>query len=464
MIQLGFYGAAGEVTGSCYLLSTDRARVMIDCGMHQGELQANQHNHRLPPIDPAKIDAIVLTHAHLDHCGRLPMLAHRGLRGPVYCTTATAEIAEIVLRDSAALQMEDCDRFNRKLRRADQPPATPLYDDQDVARLLQRLSPIGYDQPRDIADGIRIRFINSGHILGAASVHMTVRDGGRTVTIVFSGDIGVAGSPILRDPVTPTPADVAIMESTYGDRDHRPLPQTRDELLQILQAAQTAGAKVIIPAFAIGRTQDMTFYIGEFLRAGKLQPLETYVDSPMACSVSHLYEIHKEGFNSRATELMSQHDSPLEFPGFACIRSVDESKRLNQATGFLIIIAASGMCTGGRILHHLLHHLGDPTAHVVITGYQGSQSLGRQLVDGARNVMILGQQVSVRASIHTLGGFSAHAGQSGLLAWAAPFQQSKPRMFLTHGENGPRKAMHDQLRSRFGLDSAMPEYGEVVSL
>jgi metallo-beta-lactamase family protein len=464
MIQLGFYGAAGEVTGSCYLLTTDRARVMIDCGMHQGEPEAGEHNHRMPPIDLAGINAVVLTHAHLDHCGRLPMLMPRGFRGRVYCTTATKDVTEIVLRDSAGIQMEDCDRFNRNLRRGAEPCLAPLYDDRDVEHLLKQLSPIAYDQPQTVADGVTIRFINSGHILGAASVLMTVNDGQRTVTIAFSGDIGVAGSPILHDPVTPAPADVVLLESTYGDRDHRPLPETRDELLSILQRAQAAGAKVIIPSFAVGRTQELIFHIGEFLRAGKLSPLQAYVDSPMASSLSRLYATHQDGYNARAAEMLANQQSPLDFPGLTFIRSVEESKRLNQATGFLIIISASGMCTGGRILHHLRHNLGNPKTQVVIVGYQGAQTLGRQLVEGAKSVMIFREPVAVRASIHTLGGFSAHAGQSGLLAWATPFQNGKPRIFLTHGENGPRAALRDQLKLRLGLESSLPRYGEIATL
>jgi metallo-beta-lactamase family protein len=464
MIQLGFFGAAGEVTGSCYVLTTDHARVMIDMGLHQGEREADEHNHRMPAVDPAKLDAVVLTHAHLDHCGRLPLLVKRGFRGPVHCTGATADLANVILRDSAAIQMEDCTRFNTHLRRGAEPCWAPLYDDRDVEQLLPRMTVMGYDQVKTIADGITIKFINSGHILGAASVQMVVNDGNRAVTIVFSGDVGVSGSPILCDPITPLPADVVLLESTYGDRDHRPLLQTRDELLAILQRAQMVGAKVLIPAFAVGRTQDLIFYIGEFLRAGQLGNLNAYVDSPMASSISDLYARHHEGYDAQANELLANHLSPLNFPGLTYIRTVEESKRLNDAKGFMIIISASGMCAGGRILHHLYHNLSNPRTQVIIVGYQGRGTLGRHLVDGARAVTIFREDVPVRASVHTLGGFSAHAGQSGLLNWAAPFQAIRPRMFLTHGEDGPRAALHGQLKARFGLESSMPKYGDVVEL
>ena len=293
---------------------------------------------------------------------------------------------------------------------------------------------------------------------------MVVNDGGRTVTIVFSGDVGPAGAPILRDPHTPTPADVVVLESTYGDRDHRSLDATRDELLAILKSAQATGGRVVIPAFAVGRTQDLVYHIGEFIRTGKLKHLPVYIDSPMAVSVTNLYARYTDVYDDRAKELIQQQMKPLSFPGVVYTHSVDESKQLNDARGAMVIVAASGMCTGGRILHHLKHNLPDPNAHVAIVGYQGYGSLGRRLVDKAKYVSIFGQDVKVRAKVHTLGGFSAHAGQTGLLNWAAPLQQLKPRVFLTHGEDGPRTALREQLKARFNLDSAMPYYGDEVEL
>lgn len=464
MINLGFFGAAGEVTGSCYVVTTDRARVMIDMGMHQGESVADQHNRRLPPFDLAKLDAVVLTHAHLDHCGRLPLLTKNGYRGKIHCTSATADVTGIILRDSAAIQVEDCLRFNRRLRRGEEPCQEPLYDVPDAEHVLQQLTTMDYDQVKTIADGITIKFVDAGHILGSASVQMVINDRSRTVTIAFSGDVGIAGSPILRDPITPTPADVVLLESTYGDHNHKSLDATRDELLSILKEAQTAGAKVLIPAFAVGRTQDLIFHIGEFIRAGKLRNLNVYVDSPMATSVSDMYIRHKEVYDDRARELLAGNMSPLSFPGLTYTRTVDESKGLNGKSGFMVIISASGMCTGGRIMHHLYNNLANPQTHVVIVGYQGEGTLGRQLVDGAKHVSIFREEVAVRAKVHTLGGFSAHAGQSGLLNWAAPFQISKPKMFLTHGENGPRNVLRDQLKARFALDPAMPQYGDEAEL
>jgi metallo-beta-lactamase family protein len=463
MIKLGFFGAAGEVTGSCYIVKTDRAQVMVDMGMHQGEKVADEHNRRLPPVDLSKLNTVVLTHAHLDHCGRLPLLTKNGYRGQIHCTAATADVTGIILRDSAHLQAEDFARFMRHVH-GNEVHREPLYSVDDVERTLPRLTPLDYNEVKTIAEGIGIKLIDAGHILGAASVQMTVSDGDRTVTIVFSGDVGPTGAPILRDPITPTPADVVLLESTYGDHDHRPLEQTLDELLTILRDAQATGSKVIVPAFAVGRAQDLIFHIGEFLRGGQLKSMNVYLDSPMAKSVTALYSHYTDIYDERAKQLLGQHMQPLNFPGLSYIESVDESKRLNDAKGPMVIIAANGMCTGGRILHHLSHHLPEPNAHVLIVGYQGQGTLGRRLVDGAKEVSIFGRHLPVRAKIHTLGGFSAHAGQTGLVNWAAPFQQRRPRLFLTHGEDKPRTALHDRLKQQLGLDSEMPYYGNEVEL
>ncbi len=466
MIKLGFYGAAGEVTGSCYILTTDQARVMVDMGMHQGEKVADEHNHRLPPVDLSKIDATVLTHAHLDHCGRLPLLINGGYGGHIHCTAPTAGITEIILRDSARLQAEDYARAMRHVHNHHNHGnhREPLYSELDVERTLPHLRTLAYDEVRTIADGIGIKLVDAGHILGAASVQMTVNDGSRTIIIVFSGDVGQRDAPILRDPVTPTPADVVLLESTYGDRDHQPLDRTLDELLSILRDAQQTGGKVIIPAFAVGRAQDLIFHIGEFLRNHQLKNINVYLDSPMAKSVSALYSRYTNVYDDRATELLSEHQAPLNFPGMSYIENVEESKQLNDAKGPMVVIAANGMCSGGRIMHHLLHNLPKSDTHVVIAGYQGQGTLGRRLVEGATDVFIFGHHVPVRAKVHTLGGFSAHAGQTGLLNWAAPFQKSKPRLFLTHGEDKPRAALHDKLLSQMRLDSAMPHYGDEFEL
>lgn len=464
MVKIGFYGAAGEVTGSCYIVTTEKARVMVDMGMHQGEREADEHNRRMPPGDLSRLNAVVLTHAHLDHCGRLPLLVKEGYRGRIHCTPATAEITALILHDSARLQQDDATRFNARLRRPGEPAAEALYVPEDVDPTLALISTMNYRQPREIAPGITVEFFDAGHILGSGSVRMTVHDGARTVNIVFSGDVGVAGSPILHDPVTPPAGDLAILESTYGDRDHKSLEATRAELLGILREAQAVGAKVIIPAFAVGRTQDLVFHMGEFLRSGALKSLRVYVDSPMATETSDLYRRFTNLYDTHSADLLHNHGSPLQFPGLTYTRTSDESKRLNSATGCMVIISASGMCTGGRIVHHLYHSLPNPNTRVVIVGYQGIGTLGRRLVEGAKTVRIFRDEIEVKAKVHTLGGFSAHAGQSGLLAWAAPFKGTKTRMILTHGENGPRGVLRAKLKERLGLEAGMPEYGEEVEV
>jgi metallo-beta-lactamase family protein len=470
MIKLGFYGAAGEVTGSCYLVTTDKARVMVDMGMHQGEKVADEHNRRMPPIDPSSKDglaAVVLTHAHLDHCGRLPMLVKAGYKGRIHCTPATSELTALILQDSARLQEDDAERFNKRLRRPGEPEEKPLYVPEDVNRTMPLMVTENYREPKTIAEGIDIEFFEAGHILGSASVRMTVRDGSRTVRIIFSGDIGVTGSPILNDPITPDgtiSSDVVLLESTYGDRDHKSLESTRAEFLAVLQEAQSVGAKVLIPAFAVGRTQDLVYHMGDFLRSGALKSLNVYVDSPMAVEVSDLYRRHTDLYDEPARQILANHQVPLNFPGLTYTRTIDESKRLNGAKGCMVIISASGMCTGGRIVHHLYHNLPNPNTHVVIAGYQGEGTLGRRLVEGARTVRIFREEVPVNAKIHTLGGFSAHAGQSGLVLWAAPFKESKPRLFLTHGEDGPRGVLKGKLKAAYGIDAATPAYGDEVTL
>lgn len=465
VIKLGFYGAAGEVTGSCYLLANDHARVMIDFGMHQGEKVADEHNRRLPPIDPTRLTAVILTHAHLDHCGRLPMLVQGGFTGPIYSTAASCELTEIILRDSAYLQEADAERANR-YRLPGQPEEKPLYTGKEVERVLPLLRTIRYGERVEIPGGMDFTFSDAGHILGSGSVNVRVRDEQRVKTIVFSGDIGVAGAPILRDPVTPVPppADVLVMESTYGDRDHRSLAETRAEFLAILKAGQSAGSKILIPAFAVGRTQDLIYHMGDFIRRGEISRLNVYVDSPMATETTDLYRRNKDLYDEPAREILHANGSPLNFPGLKFVKTIEESKRLNTAEGCMVVIAASGMATGGRIVHHLRNNLYKQETQVVIVGYQGQGTLGRKLVDGAQRVRIYGEEILVRAKIHTLGGFSAHAGQSGLIKWAAPFRGTNVRTYLTHGENGPRKALQAKLSAAHGLTSALPEYGEVVEL
>jgi metallo-beta-lactamase family protein len=470
MYKLGFYGAAGEVTGSCYLVQNERACVMVDFGMHQGEHEADEHNRMVPPVDPRTLDAVVLTHGHLDHCGRLPMLTKAGMNARVFATPATCDIAAVILRDAGEIQEADTIRENRRRVIRGQRLVDPLYSARDVEPVLRRFTSVPYDLEREIAPGISIRFVDAGHILGSGSVLMTVTHGNSERSrVLFSGDIGVAGSPILRDPVTPSPADVVVMESTYGDRDHRSLESTKTELLDILCDCNNRCGKIIIPSFAIGRTQDLIYHMGQFLRDGKLQRLNVFIDSPMATEASMLYASHQDVYDHEARAMLRAGASPLSFPGLRYVRSMEESRAINARKDGVVVIAASGMCTGGRVLHHLRHGLSDPTTHVVFVGFQGHGTLGRRLVSGEKRVRIFDEDIDVRATIHTLGGFSAHAGQSQLLKWIEPLrprtgQNKVSRLFLTHGEDGPRRALAAKLSPIMGLTPGLPRYGDVVEL
>lgn len=463
-MKLSFFGAAGEVTGSCYLLETGDARVLIDFGMHQGGARAETKNRRRPPIDAGNLDAVVVTHAHIDHTGRLPMLPGWEFDGPIYMTPATAELCGILLRDAAYLQGLDAQRLSRKRMRQGRGEVRPLYDEHDVEKVLRLISPVAYESPKEVAKGVTIRFVDAGHILGSASIEMTVQEAGETTVIAFSGDIGPCGVPLLKDPTLIERADVVLLESTYGDRDHRSTDGTVEELAEILRDAKDDGGKVLIPAFAVGRTQLLIYYLGELHRDGKMDSA-VYVDSPMATSTTSLYRGHRELFDDESWAIIESGNSPLNFEGLKFTRSADESRGLNAINGGAVVISASGMCTGGRIVHHLKHNLWKRSAHVVFVGYQARGTLGQRLVQGAKSVRIMGEPITVQAQIHTLGGFSAHAGRSGLMDWASSFKDRPPRrLFLTHGEDDARKALSRGLKEEFGYKAELPDYNQTVEI
>ncbi len=459
-MKITFWGAAGEVTGSCYIVETEHARVMVDCGLHQGYPEAETFNRQLPWKDSMHLDAVVLTHAHLDHSGRLPMIRRLPGAWKIHSTPASIALTDILLQDSARLQEHDAEHQTRRRRRAGRAPVRPLYTPEDVAATIARMSPVRYEQPATIAPGIAVRFVDAGHIIGSASVEMTVQEHGITRTIAFSADIGVPGSPLLRDPVTLPRADVLLLESTYGDRDHRPLSETLEQLTGILIEAERDQEKVLIPAFAVGRTQNLLYHMACLHRDGKINHLPVFVDSPMAIAATELYLGNSDLFDDESHKLMALKQELLKFPGLKYSVTADDSKRLNDFKGAAVIIAGSGMCNGGRIVHHLRHNLWRRGVHVVFVGYQGDGTLGRRLISRPKSVRIFGEQIAVNATIHTLGGLSAHGGQSTLVNWAAPLAAGRPRTFLTHGEDGPRAALASSLKNRLGLDSVRPVRGE----
>lgn len=473
-MRITFYGAAGEVTGSCYLVETDRARLLVDFGMHQGGGGAERKNRRFPPMDAANLDAVVLTHAHLDHCGRLPLLPRHGYRGPIYATGGTIDLTGLVLRDAAHIQETDAERAMRRRQGRGagrrRPPIKPLYTTADAETVLKQLEPLIYQQPRQIAPGITVRLVDAGHILGSASIEMTVTEGGeggKTKTVVFSGDIGVKDAPLLRDPTTFSHADLVIMESTYGDRDHKTTGATIDELAALLGEARLQGGSVLIPAFAVGRTQTLIYYMGILEREERLRSTDVFIDSPMAITATELYRRHRDSFDDDTWAIIDSGDTPLNFSGLHLTRTADESRALNGRFDGLTIIAASGMCTGGRIMHHLRHRLDRPDTHLLFVGYQAEGTLGRRIVEGDKSVKVMGEPMLVRAKVHTLGGFSAHAGRSGLIQWAGAMASARPRpprIVLTHGEDPARRSLAGALQERFRFQVEQPGWGSSVEL
>jgi metallo-beta-lactamase family protein len=466
-MRIHLCGASGEVTGSAYLVETGKARVLVDLGMFQGGRDADAKNNALGHIDPNRLDAVVLTHAHLDHCGRLPLLPKRakpGFSARIHATPATIDLTELILRDSAHIQEADAARENRFRQREGGPEVTPLYTLADAEAVLARFAPLPLGEDREIAPGVSVRLTEAGHILGSASVVMTVRDGPATKTVVFSGDVGPCGVPITRDPVPPEQADLLFLESTYGDRDHRPLADTIAQFDRILGAAAWEKGRVLLPAFAVGRSQLLLHFIAELYGRGRVPRLPVYVDSPMANRASALYCKHSDVLDAAGPALCTI-GSPMGAMSFAhALTTSTESRALNESWEPAVVIAASGMCDAGRILHHLKHNLWRKGVSVVMTGYQSEGSLGRRLIDGAPKVRILGQEVAVRAKVHTLGGFSAHAGQTGLIAWAAAMAAHKPRVVLTHGEDRGRAGLAAKLKERFGLIAELPGRGAVIDL
>jgi metallo-beta-lactamase family protein len=466
MAKLSFHGATGEVTGSCFLLETRSGRVLFDCGLFQGNGDNNEQRNELPfPFDAAAIDAVVLTHAHLDHSGRLPLLAKRGFRGPVYATRATHDLLEVMLKDAAFLEQKDTEWENRHRERAGKPPIEPAYDLQDVEELLSLRKPLEYHQQEVILPDLKVQLFNAGHILGAASAVVEIGKAGNIRRLVVSGDIGNHTSPLMEDPEPLHEADVVLMESTYGDRDHKGLAETLDEFDGVLRAADANGGNVIIPSFAVERAQDLIYWLGRFWRDGKLNRHQVFLDSPMAIQATEIYEQHQDLFNDDDPEFLKSvaHGWQDWLPVLRYTRHTEQSMMLNNIESGAIIIAGSGMCTGGRVRHHLKHNLWKEKAHVVIVGYQAHGTLGRRLVDGADSVRMYGQEIAVRAQIHTLGGFSAHAGQQQLRDWALQFHKADPQFYLVHGEPEAQWAL-SELMEKDGLRAAIPDQDQVVDL
>jgi metallo-beta-lactamase family protein len=462
-MQLEFYGAAGEVTGSCHILVVGGRRLLLDCGMIQGGPDPDARNRAEFPFDAARVDAVILSHAHIDHCGRLPLLRKRGFRGPIYTNPACRDLMRILLADSANMQERDAERENRKRQRAaGKGLAQPLYTLEDALEVVQQVRTVRYGHTVEVLPGVELTFRDAGHILGSASVWLTLREGERVRRVTFSGDVGQYESPILRDPEPGPAADLVLMESTYGDRLHRDRAATLEEFGSILRAAKRDGGNVLIPAFAVGRTQEILYELATHFDAWELGDWRVYLDSPMAIEATAVYWKHAELFDEEAREWHARERALPALPNLTLTRTADESMAINRVTHGAIVIAGSGMCTGGRIVHHLKHNLARPECDVVFSGFQAVGTLGRAIVDGRDQVRIHGSPVRVAARVHTLGGFSAHGDQQDLRRWYGAIP-GRPPVWLVHGETVAAEGLRDALR-RDGVRAEVAVPGAVLDL
>lgn len=460
-VRLTFVGGASTVTGSCYYLELGKFRFLVECGLHQGNgseaLNRNQY-----PFKPSELDFIFVTHAHIDHSGMLPKAVRDGFKGKIFCTHATRDLLEPMLFDAANIQESDSEWSTRKALRSGGVPQQPLYTTEDVEGVLPLFDKREYGKVFHLGGGLKFRFLDAGHILGSASLEIWFQDSGIEKKIVFSGDIGKPGNPIIKDPSAPDVADYVVMESTYGDRSHKPLKESINELVSAIKTTFKRGGNVYIPSFAVGRTQDLLYIINNLVREGRLYKIDVYLDSPLAEEVTRVYVAHPECFDDEARKLFTTRQGETSIR-LHFVRTPDESMRLNRLKSGNIIIAGSGMCEGGRIRHHLKHNLWRSECSVVFVGYQAHGTLGRRIVDGAKMVNVLGEDVLVRASIYTINGFSAHAGREHLVEWVRAFDNT-PTIFIVHGEDASAEAFSKLVREKYGYITHRPIDGETVNL
>ena len=443
-MKIKFCGASTGVTGSCHLLTSGEHKILLDCGQFQGGKAQDALNYEKFPFEPSEIECVVLSHAHIDHCGRLPLLTKRGFEGKIYCTDATADLLSVMLKDSAYIHEKETEWKNRKAERAGREQVEPLYTIEDAEKALSLVSPILYDQQIEINSDMKIVFNDAGHILGSAITELWVTEDDKESKIVFSGDLGMQGRPILRDPTYIKKADYVIMETTYGNRIHKELGSGVDKLIEIILNTTRRGGNVVIPSFAVGRTQELIYELNRFYDSNneyrkELDKIFVYIDSPMATTATEIFRRNAQVFDEETREYILKGDNPLEFKNLKFTRSSKESQDLNFNKEPKIIISASGMCEAGRIRHHLKHNLWNPKNSIVFVGYQGQGTLGRSLVEGIKMVTLFGEEIQVNAEIHNLEGFSGHADQNGLFAWLAHFEQKPKQIFLVHGEEESKK-------------------------
>ncbi len=461
-MKLQFLGAVGEVTGSCYLLSVGGRRLLVECGLVQGSREREAANEAPFPFDVDDIDAVVVTHAHLDHAGRLPLLLKRGYRGPVYTHRASADLAHIMLKDAGFINEREAEWANRKQRKSGDPPIEPLYTREDAAAVMQAFVPLDYKAPQEILPGVSLTLRDAGHILGSAILAFDLQERGVRRRLVFSGDLGHRGAPILRDPARLGAADLVVMESTYGDRLHRTWEETWQEMGELISGARQGRGNILIPSFAVGRAQELLYAFSLHYHDWGLAGWEIFLDSPMAIEATEVYASHAQVYDRQARALQ-RSGGLYALPNLHFTRDTEESMALNQIHAGAIIIAGSGMCTGGRIRHHLRHNLEHRDAHIMIVGFQAAGTPGRALVDGAKQIQLAGRELPVRAQVHTVGGLSAHADQQGLVDWYTAFR-SRPRLMLVHGEPEAGEALRRRIVDELQAEVHLPSLLETVSL
>ena len=466
-MKLQFLGATRQVTGSQHLLQVNGTKILVDCGMFQ-EREYLDRNWEPSQYSAEEIDALLLTHAHVDHCGRVPKLVKEGFRGEILATAASTELVELILRDSAKIQAEDVaykKRRHRKERRRGKHPEEPLYTKADVERTLPLLRPVGYEEEVKLSDDVSVVFHDAGHILGSAIIEVKVNENGRSRRVLFSGDLGQQGKPIVRDPAVFANADVVVMESTYGDRDHEPGEDIESQLDDVINRTVQAGGNVVVPIFAIERAQEFLYYVSRLLHAGRIPQMPVFLDSPMAVDATAIFRRHRECFDVQAWQLISAGSSLFGFPGLRLVRSVEESKEINEQEGSSIILSPSGMCTAGRIKFHLRQNISREQSTILFVGYQAHGTLGRQIVSGKKpRVRIHGRDYPVAARVEQIRGFSGHADRTAMMRWLGYLQTPPERLFLVHGEEKQALAFAKHIEETLGWKVTVPEYRDVVKV
>lgn len=464
-MRMSFLGAAHTVTGSCYLIETAEQKLLVDCGMFQGAKRVRELNYEEFSFSPAELDCVVLTHAHVDHCGLIPKLYKEGFRGNVYATKVTCDLARIMLPDSAYIQQSDAEMLNRKGQRRGDAPIEALYSVDDTQEALRHFVPVSYDEPVDLLDNVRVTFRDAGHIIGSAILEVDVTENGKTSRLVFSGDLGQPDQPILRDPAILHGADFLVVESTYGDRLHK-LYDKESALLEVINDTMDRGGNLVIPAFAVGRTQTLLYYFYKLWKEGRLDSdIPIILDSPLAIAATRVFFQNMHVFDEETMRMLSHEGSVPQFPQFHVCETAAESRALNSEDSSAIILSASGMADAGRVLHHLKHNLWRPESTVLFVGYQAEGSMGRRLIDGIKRVRVLGEEVVVRAKIKSMDGFSAHADAHQIVDWVSRLESPRPaKVFIVHGEAQAQEALKEQFDKKLGLESYIPFRGDAVKI